>query len=177
MKRITALALSVLGLAAVAGCTPAQLRTWERVHQMSIPTKVERQAIAAPNVRITGPSGWINTDGSITPYVAPLGSLCPDHFGAAMQAGWAETDWSRLDAIIYRESRCQPTAYNGYGPDNSYGITQLNMKAHRSWVGPLVGWDFNRLYDPVVNLTVARQLYFKAVDYYGCGWQPWAFRC
>jgi hypothetical protein len=50
---------------------------------------------------------------------------------------------------------------------------QVNLKAHRSWVRPIVGGDWSRLYDPVTNLSVARILYFRAQDWIGCGWQPW----
>lgn len=177
MKKALALAMSILGLAAVAGCTPEQLRTVEKVYNVDFTPAQEKKLVAAPNIRVTGPTGWINSDGSITPYVVPEGSRCPQHFGAAMQAGWAESDWPRLDYVIYRESRCQPGAHNPHGLDNSYGLMQLNMKAHARWVGPLVGWDFSRLWDPVTNLVIARQLFHKAADAYGCGWQPWSFSC
>lgn len=177
MKRILSFALSVFLFAVLSGCTPQQIDWIERVYRVDLSPKAERELAQAPNVRVTTPYGWLNTNGTITPYVAPAGSRCPEHFGAAMQAGWAEADWSRLDYIIYRESRCQSGVYNGVGRDNSYGLMQLNMKAHRAWVGPLVGWDFSRLWDPVTNLSVARHLFVMADDAYRCGWQPWAFNC
>jgi len=108
-----------------------------------------------------------------TPQKAPAGSRCPQHYNAAMAAGWTHAQWSKIDFIMWRESRCIPTAYNGRGRDNSYGLMQLNMKAHRSWVGPLVGWDFTQLYNPTTNLRVAKQLYDRARPMFGCGFQPW----
>lgn len=113
---------------------------------------------------------------SPTSATAPAGSRCGEHYAAALQAGWPASDWKRLDHIMWRESRCQPGVHNGKGRDDSYGLIQLNMKAHRSWVGPLVDWDFTRLYDPVTNLEVGRQIYDKAVGYWDCGWRPWTTR-
>ena len=98
---------------------------------------------------------------------------CPEFRQTALDAGWSEADWPRLDAIIWRESRCTPTAHNGRGRDDSYGLMQLNMRAHRSWVRPLVDGDFDRLFDPATNLAVARQLFDRAEQQMGCGWQPW----
>ena len=104
---------------------------------------------------------------------APEGSLCPQWFAAALAAGWPESDWARIDYIMWRESRCTPSVHTVAKHDDSYGLVQLNMKAHRRWVSPLVGGDFNQLLDPVTNLTIARQLFGMAQDTYGCGWQPW----
>lgn len=98
---------------------------------------------------------------------------CPEFKDLAIAAGWAEEDWPRLDYIIWRESRCKPDVRNKRGRDDSYGLTQLNMRAHKKWVRGLVGGDFTTLYDPLVNLSVARVLYEKAEDMYGCGWKPW----
>ena len=110
---------------------------------------------------------------SAVPAQAHHTSRCPQHREAALRAGWSESQWSRLDLIMWRESRCQPTAYNGRGRDDSYGLLQLNMRAHRSWVGPLVNWDYTRLYEPETNLRIARQLFDRARRMFGCGWQPW----
>lgn len=103
------------------------------------------------------------------PPQAPAGSRCPQHYATALSAGWAPAEWAKLDRIMYRESRCQPTAYNGNRNtrDDSYGLVQLNMLAHKNWVGPILEWDFNRLFDPQTNLYVARVLYSK------CGFGPW----
>lgn len=100
---------------------------------------------------------------------APSGSKCPQHYAAAIRAGWKPGDWRKLDSIMWRESRCKPTATNNNRrtADASRGLVQLNLLAHRSWIGPLVGWNFDNLYHPETNLRVARVLYEK------CGWGPW----
>ena len=169
-KRIMSLvAASVL----FAGCTPAQLLTYERRTGTKIPAEFRKELLAAPNTPIVLEDGLIMPDGSFIKHVAPPGSRCPQHYGAALAAGWSASDWARLDYIIYRESRCVPTAHNPRPPDDSYGLMQLNMRAHRSWVGPLVNWNFSRLFEPVVNFRMARVLFNKARSAYGCGWQPW----
>lgn len=111
------------------------------------------------------------------PLAAPAtATRCIEHRQAALDAGWSEADWPRLSQIIWRESRCQPQVHNRRGRDDSYGLMQINLRAHRNWVRPLVDGDFTRLFDPATNLVVARVLYEKAVDAYGCGWQPWTTR-
>ncbi len=103
-------------------------------------------------------------------------SRCPQYKNTAISAGWKESEWPRLDYIIWRESRCQPGVRNSRGRDDSYGLIQLNMRAHRSWVGPLVGWNFNALYDPYTNLKIGRDLYRRAQRMFDCGWHPWQTR-
>jgi hypothetical protein len=123
---------------------------------------------------------FVTTLGFSTPASATK-DRCIDFKDEALAAGWSESDWPILDKIIWRESRCKPNVRNKRGRDDSYGLMQLNMKAHRKWVRPLVtdenGFaDFDRLYDPLTNLTIARVLYEKADDMWGCGWRPWHTR-
>ena len=101
---------------------------------------------------------------------------CGEWRDAAIEAGWSEDEWPILDKIIWRESRCKPDVYNGRGRDKSYGLLQLNMRAHRAWVSPIVGGDFTALWTPEINLAVGRVLFEKAEDMYGCGWKPWVTR-
>lgn len=107
------------------------------------------------------------------PTTVPSWARCPQWWDEAKAAGWPDWTLADLDYVMWRESRCIPTAFNPRPPDLSYGLSQLNMRAHRSWVGPLVAWDFNRLFDPATNLAVARVLFNKADHMFGCGWQPW----
>jgi hypothetical protein len=105
--------------------------------------------------------------------LVPKNSKCPQHYNTAIAAGWTADQWSKLDVIIWRESRCFSDVHNTKGRDNSYGLLQLNMKAHKKWVTPLVDGDFTRLFDPETNLRIGRVLYGKAKEAYGCGFQPW----
>lgn len=169
--------LALAAMFALQSCTPEQISTFERLSGVDLPADLEQEALNAVDAPVNTPWGVIEVDGSLTPYKAPSGSRCPQFYDEALAAGWPKAQWNRIDYIMYRESRCDPSQYNGKGRDNSYGLMQLNMKALKSWVGPLVGWDFTKLYDPYTNLSIARQLYHRAIGYWNCGWRPWAFRC
>lgn len=96
----------------------------------------------------------------------------------ALAAGWPESQWKRLSCVIRRESLGQPRAHNprdpGYG---SYGLAQLNMSKGKSgtWAlySPRLGGDITALYDPLTNLTIARDLYLRAQRMWANGWKPW----
>lgn len=124
--------------------------------------------------------GWVTFFGGSTDHLPkpPLpksgevpgaGQRCPQYEPIALAVGWPAEQIPKLSYVMWRESRCLPTAHNPRPPDNSYGLIQLNMLAHKGWVGPIVGWDFNQLFDPYVNLRVGLQLWHKAG-----GWGPWA---
>jgi hypothetical protein len=111
-------------------------------------------------------------------------ALCPEWHETALEAGWPEDVLSRLDYIMWRESRCLPEAFNPTDPNGgSIGLTQIN----RFWCIPTRynpdGWlqgnglvsDCNDLYDPVTNLTAALAIWEYA-ETNGCGWSPWATR-
>jgi hypothetical protein len=99
---------------------------------------------------------------------------CPQYEPIAIAVGWPAEQVPKLSYVMWRESRCNPLVHadisDGYifRNDDSYGLMQVNMKAHRSWVGPIVDWDFNRLFDPYVNLSVGLRLWHMSG-----GWRPW----
>jgi hypothetical protein len=164
---------ALIGTLIVTGCTPPQLATWEQIRGEPFTKRERTRLLALPDAPLTVGAFTIYPDGSTVENVAPAGSSCPQHYAATLRAGWSPDQWSKIDYIMYRESRCDPTVYNGVGRDNSYGLMQLNMLAHRSWVGPLVGWDFTRLLEPETNLRIGKELYERARAMFGCGFQPW----
>lgn len=94
---------------------------------------------------------------------------CPQWRATALEAGWSEQEWPRLERIIWRESRCNPDAFNGRRRDRSIGLVQVNVKgrllAHRRAV---CGIDEPaELFDPYTNLACAEAIHEQA------GWQPW----
>lgn len=70
-------------------------------------------------------------------------------------------------AIAEAESGGNPKAYNGKGADDSYGLWQINMKAHS--VGELGISSKDALYDPVTN---ARAM--VKISGSGGNWKPWS---
>ena len=60
-----------------------------------------------------------------TPITQP--DACQTVFDMARHVGWAEQDLTQLVAIAYRESRCNPAAFNPTDPNGgSAGVMQIN---------------------------------------------------
>lgn len=115
-------------------------------------------------VRIDVPSGEPETE------KAPPGSLCPEWYGPALGAGFVAGDWSRLSAIISKESKCDPFAHNQNSRtgDNSYCGTQLNMLAHAGWMADEGLPTYEALFDMNNCMTSTHALFVKCG-----GFGPW----
>jgi hypothetical protein len=182
-KRWTLVALAATTLTLTA-CTPAQLKTLERLTGWT-PTPTERrELIAAPDIPIGVVEGEILPDGTVRPWQAPAGSKCPQWYGTARLAGWPAHEWERLDYVMWRESRCDPSVLNDNPSTGDYSISllQVNIKpgiGTRPFIGPLVDYQWDRLYDPYTNLWVGRRMYelfsTKSWSNY-CGWWGWSAR-
>ena len=98
--------------------------------------------------------------------VAPGGSRCPAAYPPAVFAGWPDSDWLTLDAIVWRESRCRPGAihYNRNGTIDR-GLAQVNSVN----LGYLATYGITApmLLDGYWNLRAARLLFDLE------GWAPW----
>lgn len=174
--------LALAAMLALQSCTPEQISTFERLSGVDLPADLEREALRADDVPLSTPWGVIEVDGTVTPYAAPAGSRCPQFYDEAMAAGWPTSQWGRLDYVMFRESRCNPTVHNRHDPGyGSFGLVQLNMSKGKygTWAffSPMLGGDITKLYDPLTNLSLARQLYQRALNAWNCGWRPWSFRC
>lgn len=94
---------------------------------------------------------------------------CSEWTALAAQVGWPQERLGWLSGIMHRESRCQPTAHNPRGADDSYGLLQINTK------GALWGelqrrcglTSKDQLFDPATNLACGYQLYLAY------GTRPW----
>lgn len=90
--------------------------------------------------------------------------VCGEWHDLAIQVGWPEEEWSHLQQVIYRESRCQADAWNGADA----GLVQVN-RIHSEWISQM-GWSFpNDMFDAEKNLTFALRLWGTS------GWRPWRF--
>lgn len=141
-------------------------------------------ALDAPTLSIMGLGGAIPPappapppapvlDPPTAPVPGPGGTTvpgrCVQYETTMAAAGWSSTDVAWLSTITWRESRCNPSAYNGRHRDRSYGLTQINTR------GALWGEIQQRcglvsrdqLFDPLTNLTCAKRLH----DAYGR--RPW----
>ena len=111
-----------------------------------------------------------------TPITHP--DACQTVFDMARHVGWAEQDLTQLVAIAYRESRCNPAAFNPNDPNGgSAGVMQINY----FWCKPssyytngyLQAYGLLRtcddLFDLEGNLRSA-----LAIFRYSNGWRAWS---
>ena len=102
-----------------------------------------------------------------TTTTAPKG--CAQYVADAITAGWPADQAPMLARVMYRESRCIPTAYNGKDTGGgSYGLLQMNGQ-HKLWLMQL-GYinSLDDLFNPDINLRAALHLYGMV------GWSAWA---
>ena len=123
--------------------------------------------------------------------VIPPDAECPQWWQTAVDAGWAIKELPTLDMIMYRESRCLPTALNSNDPNTvdgikgSLGLTQLNAFWVKSTTYYPKGYlqsqnavnNIRDLYDPYLNLLSALEVWKYGQDKHGCGWYAWATSC
>ena len=117
----------------------------------------------------------------------PATAHCPQWWGLAVEAGWHADSMPTLDYVIWRESRCQPGAYNttlNRDKSKDIGLTQIN---DRSWclptryypngylqtIGVLDTVGCEQLFDPLTNLQAAKALYDYSQETQGDGFAPW----
>ena len=102
-----------------------------------------------------------------TTTAAPKG--CAAYVADAISAGWPADQAPTLARVMFRESRCIPTAYNGKDTGGgSYGLLQVNGQ-HKHWLiqtGYITSLD--DLFNPDINLRAALHLYRMV------GWSAWA---
>ena len=153
-------AMSILILAKPPAPTPAETRqqpatVWQRLEPASPvpPTTVKSTPITQPDA-------------------------CQTVFDMARHVGWPEHELTQLVAIAYRESRCNPTAFNATDPNGgSNGVMQINQfwcKPSKYFVnGYLQAYglirDCDDLFDLEANLRSALAIYR-----YSNGWRAWS---
>ena len=96
---------------------------------------------------------------------------CAQYVADAISAGWPADQAPTLARVMFRESRCIPTAYNAKDTaGGSYGLMQVNGQ-HKQWLMD-TGYitSLNDLFNPDINLRAALQLYRMV----GNSWSPWA---
>jgi len=103
-----------------------------------------------------------------TTTIAPIKG-CAQYVADAITAGWPADQSPMLARVMYRESRCNPLAYNSQDSNGgSRGLMQLNG-THIQWLTEL-GYitTLDDLFRPDVNLRASAHLYSMV------GWSAWA---
>ena len=94
---------------------------------------------------------------------------CAQYVADAITAGWPADQAPMLARVMFRESRCNPLAYNSQDSNGgSRGLMQING-THKSWLieqGFITTLD--DLFRPDVNLRASAHLYSMV------GWSAWA---
>ena len=94
---------------------------------------------------------------------------CAAYVADAITAGWPAEQAPTLARVMFRESRCIPTAHNAKDTHGgSYGLMQINAQ-HKDWLMQ-TGFitSLNDLFNPDINLRAALHLYDMV------GWSAWA---
>jgi hypothetical protein len=96
----------------------------------------------------------------------------------ARHVGWPEHELTQLVAVAYRESRCQPDAFNATDPNGgSAGAMQINYfwcKPSRYYAnGYLQAYGLIRTCDDLFNLEDNLRSAL-AIYRYSNGWRAWS---
>jgi hypothetical protein len=94
---------------------------------------------------------------------------CAEYVADAITAGWPADQAPMLARVMFRESRCIPTAFNAKDSNGgSRGLMQMNG-THVQWLTEL-GFitTLDDLFKPEVNLAASAHLYSMV------GWKAWA---
>ena len=102
---------------------------------------------------------------------AAVGHSCKRYVDLARSVGWPKSERANLARIMWRESRCTPTAHNPLDPHGgSYGLLQIN--------GSNVGWATRSGYiqsrDDLINARRNLRVGLELWKIYG--WRPWGTR-
>ena len=117
--------------------------------------------------------------GSLPPIFTPQLSIpvtakCPQWWDNAVEAGWRRKELITLDFVMWRESRCDASAFNPKDPNGgSRGLVQING----FWTPYLRSKGVLKrsegLFNPDVALRSALEIFEYGEERYGHGWGPW----
>ncbi len=164
MKRLTVAAVTAMMFSSAT----VQAQPWDdlvldRPATISPVGFAERQAAR----RVTEPP----------PPPIPADWLCREWYDVSIEAGFARSDWPAVGIIAWRESRCNPAAFNGRDPSGgSRGIMQVNGSWRRWLRDQGILWDITELHDPFTNFRAARAIVQYDRDRGRCDWQQWSTR-
>jgi len=173
MIRRTSLALATLSLIASCGGGTKDTASFSPQTNPPVTTTVTAQAPATTTTSTTTTEVPLQSDP--LDYIdeqRQLHGRCGEWHDLALEVGWQEEQWSTLSAILYRESRCTPDAFNGHDA----GLSQINQ-VHTVWADQMGFTWPEDLFIPRNNLYFAYRLYSGREENGQCGWTPWSKTC
>ena len=141
------------------------------------PTQQEMQAAPITVWQGLEPSAPLPTTTiQTTPITQP--DACGAVFDMAKHVGFPEHELATVVAVAYRESRCQPDAFNASDPNGgSNGVMQINQfwcKPSRYWPnGYLQAYGLFKTCDDLFNLEHNMRSAL-AIYRYSEGWRAWS---
>ena len=104
----------------------------------------------------------------------PVSAKCPQWWDNAVSVGWKRKHLVTLDFVMWRESRCNASAFNRKDPNGgSRGLVQING----FWTPYLRSKGVlerpRGLFNPDVALMSALEIFKYGEERYGHGWGPW----
>ena len=141
------------------------------------PTQQEMQAAPITVWQGLEPSAPLPTTTlATTPITQP--DACGEVFNMAKHVGFPEHELATVVAVAYRESRCQPDAFNANDPNGgSNGVMQINQfwcKPSRYWPnGYLQAYGLIKTCDDLFNLEHNMRSAL-AIYRYSEGWRAWS---
>ena len=177
MIRRTSLALATLSLIASCGGGTKDTASLPPQTNPPVTTTVTAQAPATTTSTTTTSTTTTEVPLQSDPldYIdeqRQLHGRCGEWHDLALEVGWQEEQWSTLSAILYRESRCTPDAFNGHDA----GLSQVNQ-IHTVWASQMGFTWPEDLFVPRNNLYFAYRLYSGREENGQCGWTPWSKTC
>lgn len=122
------------------------------------------------------------------PYPVSPNAKCGQWWQMMDDAGWSDKDIAKGDAIMFRESRCDPSQINSKDPTTigkhkgSFGLYQINLywiKQTRWYPQGFLQTKLERnlvptdLLNPEVNIAAALEIIRQNRADGGCGWSAW----
>ena len=141
------------------------------------PTQQEMQAAPITVWHGLEPSAPLPTTTLVTtPITQP--DACGEVFNMAKHVGFPEHELATVVAVAYRESRCQPDAFNANDPNGgSNGVMQINQfwcKPSRYWPnGYLQAYGLIKTCDDLFDLEHNMRSAL-AIYRYSEGWRAWS---
>lgn len=144
--------------------TAGVVQRWQRSNGITVDGIVGPETTATFHVAdaLAGTAGAAAGTGAerSTPVADP-----PQTVEEMIRSVWPDDLEERALVIAHRESRFVPTARNYC----CHGIFQMYWSVHRGWLDDFGVTTLEQLYDPMINVRMAYELYKRAG-----GWAPWS---